>query len=57
MNGKIIGFNIDPDFNDCLDGLMMVNIADIPLDMFDNLTREMEESNDIGRLKNVCISI
>ena len=57
MNGKIIGFNIDPDFNDCLDGLMMVNIADIPLDMFDNLTREMEESNVIGRLKNVCISI
>jgi hypothetical protein len=36
MNGKIIGFNIDPDFNNCLDGLMLVNIADVPLDIFDN---------------------
>ena len=56
MNGKVIGFNIDPDFNECLDGLMMVNIADIPLEIFDNLTKEMEVSKTNGQFKNVCSS-
>jgi putative hemolysin len=44
MNGKIIGFNIDPDFNDCLDGLMMLNITEIPIEIFDNLSKDMESS-------------
>jgi putative hemolysin len=37
LNGKIIGFNIDPGFNNCLDGLMFVNISDIPFRMLDSL--------------------
>jgi putative hemolysin len=56
MNGKIIGFNIDPDFNDCLDGLMMVNIADIPFEMLDNMAKELEESSVKERFKTVCLS-
>jgi hypothetical protein len=44
MNGKIIGFNIDPDFNDCLDGLMILNITEIPIEIFDNLSKDMESS-------------
>jgi putative hemolysin len=45
LNGKIIGFNIDPKFNNCLDGLMIVRIADIPAQILDNLARELEEYN------------
>jgi putative hemolysin len=45
MNGKVIGFNIDPAFNNCLDGLVLVNIFDIPIDMFDNLAKELEEGD------------
>lgn len=56
MNGKIIGFNIDPDFNDCLDGLMLVNIADIPFEMLDNMAKELEESSVRERFKTVCLS-
>jgi len=56
MNGKIIGFNIDPDFNNCLDGLMLVNIADIPLDMFDDLTKEIENTNVIEQINEVFLS-
>jgi len=26
LGGKIIGFNVDPDFNDCLDGLILVDL-------------------------------
>jgi putative hemolysin len=54
MNGKIIGFNIDSDFNDCLDGLMMVNIPDIPLRMLDNMAKELEESSVRERFKTIC---
>jgi len=32
QNAKIIGFNVDPDFNDSLDGLMILDLFDLPLD-------------------------
>ncbi len=44
MNGRIIGFNIDPDFNNCLDGLMFVNISDIPFEMLETLAKELEQN-------------
>jgi len=44
MNGRIIGFNIDPDFSNCLDGLMFVNISDIPFEMLETLAKELEQS-------------
>ena len=56
MNGKIIGFNIDPEFNDCLDCLMIVNIADIPFEMLDNLAKEFEEQKVMERFKKICLS-
>jgi putative hemolysin len=56
MNGKIIGFNVDPDFNDCLDGLMMVNIADIPFEMLDSMAKELEESSIRKRFSTLSLS-
>jgi len=32
QNAKIIGFNVDPKFNNSLDGLIMLNINDLPED-------------------------
>lgn len=37
MNAQIIGFNIDPKFNDALDGLMILDCEQIPKSMFENL--------------------
>ena len=34
LNSKVIGFAVDPDFNDCLDILMYVNFNDLPTDGF-----------------------
>ncbi|SBS34820.1 2-acyl-glycerophospho-ethanolamine acyltransferase [Marinomonas spartinae] len=31
MNGKLVCFNIDPAFHDCLDGLIVVDIKSVPL--------------------------
>ncbi len=39
VNGKIIGFNIDSEFNNCLDGLMIVNIKDIPVEIMGTFAR------------------
>ncbi len=30
QNAKIIGFNVDPNFNNCLDGLMILDLNDLP---------------------------
>lgn len=56
IDSKIIGFNIDPDFNDCLDALMLINITDIPFELLDNLAKELEESKVKERFKNICLS-
>jgi hypothetical protein len=56
LNGKIIGFNIDPDFNNCLDGLMIVKLADIPDQMLDTLSRELEEYCVKERFKSIFLS-
>ncbi len=38
LNGKIICFNIDPQFSDSLDGFLVVDVANIPPDMLDKLS-------------------
>jgi putative hemolysin len=39
QNARIIAFNIDPKFNNALDGFLVLNIADIPAETFDMLTK------------------
>jgi len=43
LNSKIIGFNIDPDFNDCLDGLLVLDTTNIPYEILDSLSKELDE--------------
>jgi len=45
LNTKIIGFNIDPKFNNCLDGFIMLDIANIPLDILLTLAKELDVKN------------
>jgi putative hemolysin len=42
VNARIIGFNVDPDFNNCLDGLIMLDVYNIPADFVNALSREKE---------------
>ena len=39
LNGKIIAFNVDPKFNNSLDGFLVLNINDIPDEAFDMVSR------------------
>jgi putative hemolysin len=39
MNAKILGFNIDPKFNNCLDGFLLLDILLMPKEMKDQLSK------------------
>ncbi len=39
LNGKIVAFNVDPNFNDSLDGFLIIKVADIPDEAFDMVSR------------------
>jgi hypothetical protein len=49
INGKIIGFNIDPKFNNCLDGLLILDTCRAPRDFIQGLSREMKDPSIIER--------
>jgi putative hemolysin len=43
QNAKIIGFNVDPNFNDALDGLMILDIEDLPKNTLEELQRGLRK--------------
>jgi len=42
QNAKILGFNIDPKFNNSLDGLIFLALNDIPQAMVDRLNKDLQ---------------
>lgn len=52
INAKIIGFNVDPDFNDCLDGLIFFDVYKLPADFVKALSKDMSEENLRKRFEN-----
>ena len=49
LNGKLIGFNVDPQFNNALDGLIAVDLKQVPIK---TLARYMGASQATDYLKN-----
>jgi putative hemolysin len=47
QNAKIIGFNVDPAFNNCLDGLIILDLYDIPIETIESLTKEFEDNAEL----------
>ena len=43
LNARILAFNVDPDFNYCVDGLIMLDVMDLPKQEIDALTKEFED--------------
>ena len=48
QNGQIVGFNIDPKFNNALDGLLILDLFDVPPNTISALSKEV---NDEGLLE------
>ena len=51
LNGKIIAFNIDPKFSSCLDGLMLLDLYDVPEDILRQFMKE-ESKGEIRKYIN-----
>lgn len=45
INARLLAFNVDPDFNNCVDGLIMLNLSDVPKSEVDLLSKEFEDKN------------
>ena len=52
LNAKIMGFNIDPKFNDALDGLILLDLFNVPLETIKSLSKELEDTNILERFYN-----
>ncbi len=49
LNAKLLGFNVDPKFNNCVDGLMILDIYDVPLNTLQALSKELEDDSILER--------
>jgi hypothetical protein len=49
LNSKIIGFNIDPQFNNALDGLIILDIFDVPQNFIKGLSKELNDKSILER--------
>ncbi len=52
LNAKIINFNIDPLFNNCLDGLIIVDIFEIPFDNITAIAKDVDDTKILQRFFN-----
>lgn len=52
VNARIIGFNVDPDFNNCLDGLIMLDVYNLPAGFVSALSKDHDEEEVARRLKH-----
>ncbi len=49
QSGRIIGFNIDPKFNNALDGLLIMDLYDVPLETITALSKEIKDETLLER--------
>jgi putative hemolysin len=51
QNAKLIGFNIDPKFNNALDGLIILDLFEVPFNMIESLSKEVQDDSILDRFK------
>jgi putative hemolysin len=49
LNAKIIAFNVDPKFNNCLDGLIILDVYDVPKNTIESLSKEANDGSIFDR--------
>lgn len=51
LGGKIAAFNVDPAFSNSLDGFLVLDLADVPKDIIQTLSRETNNQNIVSRFE------
>jgi len=49
LNGQIVCFNLDPKFNNALDGLLVLDLFDVPMDSISSLAKEINDDKLLDR--------
>ncbi len=49
LNAKIISFNVDPKFNNCLDGLIVLDVNNVPKATIESLSKEANDGSILKR--------
>jgi putative hemolysin len=55
LNGRIIGFNLDPKFNDALDGMLVLDLYDVPMETISSLSKEINDDSIMERFMAVKV--
>ena len=56
LNAKIVSFNVDPKFNDCIDGLLVLDIFEVPKPTIESLLKEVNDANLLSRFFSITES-
>jgi putative hemolysin len=57
LNGRIIGFNIDPKFNMCLDGLLILDLFEVPMNTIESLSKEINDDTILNRFSSEHVEV
>ncbi len=49
INARIIDYNVDPNFNNCVDGLIMLTLNEVPHSEIDALSKEFSNKDELYR--------
>jgi len=49
LNARILAFNVDPNFNNCLDGLILLDIYNVPQKTIESLSKEVNDGSILER--------
>ena len=56
INGKIVAFNLDANFNDALDGLLVLDLMKVPMTMITSLSKEINDASILERFNPSSVS-
>ncbi len=49
LGAKVLTFNVDPDFNYCIDGFMILDLYDVPINVVKSMAKEFNEDQLLDR--------
>jgi hypothetical protein len=49
LNARILGFNVDPAFNDSIDGLIFLDVFNIPMQVLESLSKDVNDGSILER--------
>jgi len=55
LNAKIVSFNVDPKFNNCVDGLLILDIFEVPKATIESLLKEVNDMNLLSRFFSINV--